>query len=104
MAYVDQALLAQDGPFRNRVLIAMVQQAMTVQGENQGSQSDAVFGKRQDFAGRILLDANSSPLLDMFALGILAFDTTITSSITDTQLQTKVSQAFNRLARITAKD
>lgn len=104
MAYVDQALLAQDGTFRSRALIAMVQQAMTVQGETQGSQSDAVYGKRQDFAARILLDIHSSPLLDMFVLGILSFDTTITSAITDAQLQTKVSQAFNRLARVTAKD
>lgn len=104
MAYVDQALLGQDGTFRNRALIAMVQQAMTVQGEAQGSQSDAVYGKRQDFASRILLDINSSPLLDMFVFGILSFDTTITAAITDAQLQTKVGQAFNRLARVTAKD
>jgi hypothetical protein len=104
MAYIDQATLAQDGTFRNRVLIAMVQQAMNVQGETQGSQSDAVYGKRQDFSGRILLDPNGSPLLDMFVLGILSFDTAITAGITDAQLQTRVSQAFNRLARITAKD
>lgn len=102
MAYTDQATLARDVTFRDRVTVAYLNAATTIAGEAQASQDDVVYAKRQGLAGEIL--RNPLDWVDEFTWGLLSFDTTITAAITDAQLQTKVNAAFNKLAKITAKD
>lgn len=75
----QQAALASDAGFRNRVYVAMVAAAIAVAGEPVGSMSTAKYGKRQALALAVL--SNPPAYLERFAVGAAA-NSTIGGDIT----------------------
>jgi hypothetical protein len=73
---VKQTGLATNTVFRNRVRLAMVTIAKTIQGEVQGAQSSNVWQKRQQLSYDVLVKSDS--LLDRFAWAVAA-NTAITT-------------------------
>lgn len=63
----QQALLAQDQGFRNRVYVAMVAAGIAVAGEAVGVMTAGVYGKRQALAYAVL--SNPLAYLERFAVG-----------------------------------
>jgi hypothetical protein len=104
-AYSVQATSARDATFRDKVAIALVQQAVSVQGEAKGAMTDAVYGKRQALSKLVLVNPTASTVIDTFVWGLLASDTTLDiTTITDAQIQTKVAGAWNKAAGVTGAD
>ena len=101
MAYVDQAILANDTAFRSRVKVAIVTAALVIGGEAKGAQSESKYRKRQGLAYSILVDPNSH--LDRFSFSATADPLVIAASL-DAVLQTRVESLWNDLAGVNALD
>jgi hypothetical protein len=70
--YVDLARLAADPGFQSQVKLAIVNAALTVQGESQGAMSTSVLDKRQQLATAILADPDNQLLRWAWALATQA--------------------------------
>lgn len=69
----SQADLGKNQGFRDRVYISMIASAEAVAGEAKAALSDAVYGKRQNLALRVLSDPLS--FIERFAAGAAANST-----------------------------
>ena len=103
MAYVDQAALAQDTVFRNKVRIAMVTAAVLIGGEAQAGMDTTTYGKRQNLAAQVLLSAGGGNWLDAFSWAI-AQNAAVTSSSVDGDIQFTCNAVWNDLAGVSGLD
>lgn len=101
MAFTDQATLAKDATFQDRIRIAAVTAARDVMGEDQGEASDQEFGKRQHLAYSVL--TNSGLFVERFAWAVAA-NAAITDSSTDGDIQFTVNSMFSDVAGVTSTD
>lgn len=101
MSFTDQATLAADTSFQLKVRVAVVTAAKDVMGEDKGSMSDTVFGKRQQFAFQVI---NSSlGYLDRFVWAVVA-NPVITNASSDSDIQFTVNSLWDDLAGVTSTD
>lgn len=101
MAYTDQATLAGDATFRNRVCVAHVISAVNVAGEAQGGTSNAIYRKRQVLATDIA--SHPTKWLDAFVWCVAA-DTTISGASSDSTIQNRCDAVFNDIAGVYGTD
>jgi hypothetical protein len=102
VAYIDQATLAKDATFRDKIRVAMVTAAIAIGGEALGGSDTVTYGKRQALAGQVLLGSGGN-LLDVFAWAI-AQNAAITSSSTDSDIQFTCNSIWNDIAGVTIVD
>lgn len=100
MAYTDQAALANDVTFRDRVRVAIVTAAIAVMGETQTG-TDQQYGKRQALAYAML--TNSGGYLERFAWGVVA-NAAITGASNDGDIQFTVDSLIDDMAGVTQQD
>jgi hypothetical protein len=103
VAYTDQATLAKDATFRDRVRVAAVTAAILIGGEAVGGVDTTVYGKRQQLASEVLLAAGGGNWLDVFAWSITQ-NAAITGSSTDSDIQFTCNSVWNDIAGITIVD
>lgn len=103
MAFTDQAALADDPQFRDRVRVAVATAAVAVMGEDKGSYSDTQFGKRQSLAYEVLQAAAGGALLEAFIWATVA-NAAITSGSTDGDLQFTVNGVWDDLSGVRITD
>ena len=103
MAFADQAALAADGPFRDRVRVALATAAVDVMGEAQDSRTDSEFGKRQALSYQVLQAAAGGYLLEAFVWAVVA-NPAITSGSTDSDLQFTVNAVWDDIAGVRITD
>jgi hypothetical protein len=101
VSYTEQAALAADTSFRDKVRVAIVTSAVDVMGVAKGSMSDTVFGKRQSFAYQVI--SNSNGYVDRFAWSVVA-NVAITGASTDSDIQFTVNSLWNDLSGVTITD
>lgn len=95
MSLIDQAHLALDGVFRDRVRVAMIQAAESVQAESTGTANDT---NRSNYAKSIL--NNPDAYVSAFSSAVAADPNNagITSASSDSDIQFTVNAVFNALA------
>jgi hypothetical protein len=103
VAYTDQAALAADQTFRDRVRVALATAAVQVMGEDKATYTDTHFGKRQDLAYRVLQAAADGALLEAFIWATVA-NVAITASSSDSDIQFTVNAAWDDLAGVRIND
>jgi len=104
MAFADQALLAEDTTYRNKVRQAVIYAAMDIQGEAQGATSDEVFGKRQSLASRVI-QSGGGEHVEAFAWLVSVFNGgIIQANSIDSDFQFAVNSLFNDVAGIRSTD
>lgn len=101
MSYTEQAALAADVSFQNRVRVAVVTAAVAVMGEAKGQMTDSVFNKRQAFAYQVL--GNSGGYLERFVWGVVA-NVAITGASIDSDIQFTVNSLWSDMSGVTATD
>lgn len=102
MAYIDQAALALNPQFRERVRIAIVAAARDIQGEDKGSMSDERFAKRQSLAAGALEDGGASEV-EAFSWAVAA-SPAITDASTDSDIQFTINSVWDDVAQIRSTD
>lgn len=100
MAYVDDAVLVRDGPFGERVRLAMVKTAQAVASEAVTAKP-LVDSKRNTFAHQVL--NNPDGHLQRFVLGAIVAGSLTGNSI-DTALNSACASIWNGLATVTTAD
>ena len=103
MAYTDQATLAKDSTFRDRVRVATVVAAVAIGGESQGGMDSTVYQKRQQLASQVLLAAGGGSWLDVFAWATTQ-NAAISGSSLDSDIQFTVNSIWNDIAGVTGLD
>jgi hypothetical protein len=93
--------LSQDATFRKKVEVAMSRRAKTIQGESQGTLRKRQWDKRQSLATRVL--DNPSAFISVFSLHV-ASDAAITSSSSDTDIETKIGEVWEDVAGVSGQD
>jgi hypothetical protein len=101
MSFTEQAALAADTSFQNRVRVAMTVAAVDVMGEAKGQMTDSVYNKRQSFAYQVL--SSSAGYLERFTWGVVA-NVAITGASTDGDIQFTVNSLWNDLSGVTITD
>lgn len=101
MSYADQAALAVNTAFRDRVKVAMVTAAVQVQGEDDSSYTEQQYQKRQKLAQSVIRNLNG--MLDQFVWVVVA-NAAITGSSTDGDIQFTVNAAWDDIAGVDAGD
>lgn len=102
MAYTDQATLAKDATFRDKVRVAMMTAAVAIGGEALSGADTVTYGKRQALAAQVLLGSGGN-LLDVFAWAITQ-NAAITGGSTDSDIQFTCNAVWNDIAGITIVD
>jgi hypothetical protein len=103
VTYTDQATLAADQTFRDRVRVALATAATQVMGEAQNAYSDEHWGKRQGLAYEVLRAAASGMWLEAFVWGTVA-NAGITAQSTDDNIQFQVNAVWDDLAGVRIND
>lgn len=103
MAYTDQATLAIDATFRDRVRVALATGAVQIMGEAQDARSDAEYGKRQDLAHQVLTSAASGVLLDAFVWATVT-NAAITGASNDGDIQFQINAVWDDVAGVRDND
>ena len=103
MAYTDQATLAADAAFRDRVRVAAATAAVQVMGEDQATYSDDHFGKRQALAYEVLRAAASGAWLEAFVWATVQ-NAAITGSSLDSDIQFQVNAVWDDLSGVRIAD
>lgn len=103
MAYTDQAALAADQTFRDKVRVALATAAVQVMGEDKAAYSDTHFGKRQDLAYRVLQAAADGALLEAFVWATVA-NPEVTAASPDDTFQYQVNTVWDDLAGVRIND
>lgn len=101
MAFTDQATLAKDTGFQDRVRVAIVTAATNVLGEAKGEKSDQVYGKRQYLAYQIL--TNSGGHTERFSWAVAA-NPAVTAASNDGDIQFTVDSLIDDMAGVTGTD
>ena len=102
MAFADQAALAVNSAFRDKVRVAAVIAALQVQGEDASTYSEQQYQKRQKLAGRVLANGGTGTL-EQFAWAVAA-NAAIDSSSSDGDIQFTVNSVWDDLAGVDAGD
>jgi hypothetical protein len=103
LAFTDQAALAADDTFRDRVRVAVATAAVQVMGEAIDAYSDTHFGKRQALAYQVLQTAAAGAMLEAFVWATVA-NPAINTDSTDSDLQFTVNSAWDDLAGVRITD
>lgn len=103
MGYTEQATLAADQTFRDRVRVALATAAVQVMGEDQAAYSDEHFGKRQSLAFDVLRTAASGVLLEAFIWATVQ-NAAITGSSLDSDIQFQVNAVWDDLSGVRIDD
>lgn len=103
MAYSDQAALAADQPFRDRVRVALATAAVQVMGEDKASYDDIVYGKRQALAYDVLRAAADGMWLEAFVWAVIQ-NAAITSTSLDSDIQFQVNAVWDDLSGVRIND
>lgn len=103
LAFTDQAALAANSTFRDRVRVAVATAAVQIMGEAEGSYSDTHFGKRQSLAYQVLQTAASGALLEAFVWATVA-NAAVTDASSDSDIQFTVNSAWDDLAGVRITD
>ena len=103
MAYTDQAALAADQTFRDRVRVALATAAVQVMGEAQAAYSDEHWGKRQSLAYEVLRAAASGAWLEAFVWATVQ-NAAITGASLDSDIQFQVNAAWDDLSGVRIND
>ncbi|GAA3957762.1 hypothetical protein GCM10023085_45340 [Actinomadura viridis] len=101
MAFADQAALAEDPAFRNRVRMAIVTAAKDIMGEAPDGMSDATAGKRQALAYDVL--TGSAMFVDRFTWAVAA-NPAVTGESPDDAIQFTVNSSWDDLAGVRVSD
>lgn len=101
MTYADQAALAVNAAFRDRVKVATVIAAVAIQGEAVGAFSEQQYQKRQRLSSRVL--TNPAGPLESFVWAVTA-NAAITSGSTDGDIQFTVNSVWDDVAGVDAGD
>lgn len=101
MAFADQATLAKDLAFQDRIRVAITTAASNVLGEDKAAMSDQAYGKRQHLAYEVL--HNSGGYTERFAWAVVA-NPAITAVSTDGDLEFTVSSLWDDLSGVTGLD
>jgi hypothetical protein len=102
MGFTEQAALATDTTFRDRVRVALVTAGVQIMGEEKGPFSDAEYGKRQALAFQVLTSAGGG-MLEAFVWATVQ-NASITDASLDADIQSQVSAAWNDLAGVRIDD
>ena len=103
MAYTDQATLAVDATFRDRVRVAVATAAVPIMGEAKDTYSDVKYGKRQSLAYDVLRAAASGPLLEAFVWATVQ-NAAITGTSGDQDIQFQVNASWDDIAGVRIND
>lgn len=103
MAYTDQAALAADQTFRDRVRVALATAAVQVMGEDKAAYSDVHFGKRQALAYEVLRAAADGMWLEAFVWATVQ-NVAITGSSLDSDIQFQVNASWDDLSGVRIND
>ena len=103
MGYTEQAALAADQTFRDRVRVALATAAVQVMGEAKETYSDVQYGKRQGLAFDVLRTAASGVLLEAFIWAVVA-NAAITGASTDQDIQFTVNSTWDDLSGVRIDD
>lgn len=103
MAYTDQAALAGDGTFRDRVRVAVATAAVQIMGEAVDAYSDTQFGKRQALAYQALQDAAGGVVLEAFVWATVQ-NAAITGGSLDSDIQFQVNAVWDDVAGVRITD
>ena len=101
MTYADQAALAVNAAFRDRVKVATVTAAVAIQGEAVGAFSEQEYQKRQKLSSKVLI--NPGGQLESFVWAVVQ-NAAITSSSTDGDIQFTVNSVGDDIAGVDAGD
>lgn len=101
MSYTEQAALAADISFQNKVRVAIVTAAVDVMGEAKGQMTDTQYNKRQAFAYQVL--NNSGGYLERFAWAVVA-NVAITGASIDSDIQFTVNSLWGDMAGVLVTD
>ena len=102
MGYLEQAVLARNPVFRDRVRVAAVTAAEQIGGESQGDMTVAVYEKRQRLAASINSTGGEGQV-GVFAWGVAA-NPVITMDSSDSDIQFTVNSIWSDVAEVTALD
>lgn len=97
MALADNATLAIDATFRNKVRAAALNAALAVVGETPSG--NGIRDERRYTLGMLVLVDGGAAKLDAFAWAVASFGT-ITGASTDSDIQFVVNSIWNDLAGI----
>ena len=100
MAFADQAALAVDEGFQQRVRIAIVTAATQIMGEAKTS-DDVTYGKRQALAYSVLYDSGQH--VERFAWAV-ASNPAVTAESVDGDVQFTVNACWDDIAGVTGSD
>jgi hypothetical protein len=103
MAYTDQATLAADTVFRDRVRVALATAAVQVMGEDSATYSDSEYGKRQSLAFEVLRAAASGMWLEAFVWATVQ-NAAVTGASLDSDIQFQVNAAWGDIAGVRITD
>lgn len=103
MAYIDQAALAADQTFRDRVRVALATAAVQIMGEDKGSYTDTEYGKRQALASEVLRAAASGMYLEAFVWATVQ-NPAITAASLDSDIQFQVNAVWDDMSGIRGTD
>lgn len=103
MGYTEQAALAADQTFRDRVRVALATAAVQVMGEAKAEYSDVQYGKRQALAYAVLQAAASGAWLEAFVWAVVA-NPGVTAAATDQDIQFSVNASWGDLAGVRIDD
>lgn len=103
MAYTDQAALAADQTFRDRVRVALATAAVQVMGEAKGEYSDTEYGKRQALAYQVLQAAAGGMWLEAFVWATVQ-NAAITGASLDSDIQFQVNAVWDDLSGVRIND
>jgi hypothetical protein len=103
VAYSEQAALAADQPFRDRVRVALATAATQVMGEDKAAYDDIVYGKRQALAYEVLRAAADGMWLEAFVWATVQ-NAAITGASLDSDIQFQVNAVWGDLSGVRITD
>lgn len=103
MGYTEQAALAADQTFRDRLRVAVSVAAVQVMGEDKATYSDVQYGKRQALAFDVLRAAGGGQWLEAFVWATVQ-NAAITASSLDSDIQFQVNATWDDIAGVRIDD
>src|SRR5262245_6073266 len=101
MGFTEQAALAKDPAFRDRVSVAIAKVAIQVQGEPQAGMTEAEWAKRASLAGQVL--QQPAAWLDQFSMAVVT-NSTITGTSPDNDIEFTVTSVWSDVAGVSGRD
>ncbi len=99
MSFADQAALAVDEPFRDRVRVALATAAVAVMGEDPAPYDSDHYGRRQALAYQVLSSAAGGMWLEAFTWGVVA-NPAVTAASNDGDIQFTVNSLWDDMSGV----